>query len=126
MEAPEYDHVALLTDQYFDHRFHRDPAALGKSIILGGAAYTAAMCRCAGLRASIAPWLCGKSSSAQALRHLRFQRSNICLELIHKFPDRHSVNARNILTGTSEIVTRSRYRKTVTDFPQFDHGKTVR
>jgi putative ABC transport system permease protein len=66
------DHVAVLTDKYFEHRFHRDSAALGKSIILGGAAYTAAMCRCAEPPASIAPWLCGKSSRAQALRNLRF------------------------------------------------------
>ena len=39
-ERKDNDHVAVLTDKYFDHRFHRDPAALGKSIILGGAAYT--------------------------------------------------------------------------------------
>ena len=39
-ERKDNDHVAILTDKYFDHRFHRDPAALGKSIILGGAAYT--------------------------------------------------------------------------------------
>ncbi|HWY49436.1 MAG TPA: ABC transporter permease [Bryobacteraceae bacterium] len=39
-ERKDNDQVAILTDKYFDHRFHRDPAALGKSIILGGAAYT--------------------------------------------------------------------------------------
>jgi len=39
-ERKDNDHVTVLTDKYFDHRFHRDPAALGKSIILGGAAYT--------------------------------------------------------------------------------------
>jgi putative ABC transport system permease protein len=39
-ERKDNDHVAVLTDKYFDRRFHRDPAALGKSIILGGAAYT--------------------------------------------------------------------------------------
>ena len=39
-ERKDNDHVAVLTDKYFDHRFHHDPAALGKSIILGGAAYT--------------------------------------------------------------------------------------
>ena len=39
-ERKDNDHVAVLTDKYFDQRFHRDPAALGKSIILGGVAYT--------------------------------------------------------------------------------------
>jgi len=39
-ERRDNDHVAVLTDKYFDQRFHRDPAALGKSIILGGVAYT--------------------------------------------------------------------------------------
>lgn len=39
-ERKDNDHVAVLTDKYFDSRFHRDPSALGKSIILGGVAYT--------------------------------------------------------------------------------------
>jgi Acidobacterial duplicated orphan permease len=34
------DQVAVLADAYFEQRFHRDRAALGKSITLGGAAYT--------------------------------------------------------------------------------------
>jgi len=34
------DRVAVLTDTYFESRFHRDPNALGKSITLSGAAYT--------------------------------------------------------------------------------------
>jgi putative ABC transport system permease protein len=34
------DQVAVLTDGYFEKRFHRDPKAIGKSITLGGVAYT--------------------------------------------------------------------------------------
>ena len=34
------DQVAVLTDGYFEKRFHRDPKAVGKSITLGGVAYT--------------------------------------------------------------------------------------
>src|SRR5882762_1264312 len=34
------DRVVVLTDTYFDTRFHRDPKALGNSITLGGASYT--------------------------------------------------------------------------------------
>jgi putative ABC transport system permease protein len=34
------DQVAVLTDAYFEKRFHRDPKALGKSVTLGGVAYT--------------------------------------------------------------------------------------
>jgi putative ABC transport system permease protein len=34
------DQVAVLTDGYFEKRFHRDPKALGKSIRLGGVTYT--------------------------------------------------------------------------------------
>jgi putative ABC transport system permease protein len=33
------DLVAVLTDAYFERRFHRDPGALGKSVTLGGTAY---------------------------------------------------------------------------------------
>lgn len=39
-ERRDNDHVAVLTDGYFEQRFHRDPSALGKAIVLGGAAYT--------------------------------------------------------------------------------------
>jgi putative ABC transport system permease protein len=38
--SPNEDQVAVLTDGYFQSRFHRDPKALGKSITLGGVAYT--------------------------------------------------------------------------------------
>src|SRR5579864_6714319 len=34
------DQVAVLTDGYFEKRFRRDPKAIGKSITLGGLAYT--------------------------------------------------------------------------------------
>src|SRR6202040_2253147 len=34
------DQVAVLTDGYFEKRFHRDPKAIGESITLGGIAYT--------------------------------------------------------------------------------------
>lgn len=39
-ERPGSDRVAVLTDAYFESRFHRDPNALGKSITLAGAPYT--------------------------------------------------------------------------------------
>ena len=39
-ERKDNDHVAVLADKYFERRFHRDPAALGKSIALGGTSYT--------------------------------------------------------------------------------------
>ena len=32
--------VAVLSDQFFEQRFHRDPRALGQTLDLGGAAYT--------------------------------------------------------------------------------------
>jgi putative ABC transport system permease protein len=34
------DRVAVLSDSYFDQHFHRDPAALGRTLTLGGVAYT--------------------------------------------------------------------------------------
>jgi putative ABC transport system permease protein len=34
------DHVVVLTDTFFESHYHRDPSALGRSITLGGAAYT--------------------------------------------------------------------------------------
>jgi putative ABC transport system permease protein len=34
------DGVAVLSDSFFDQRFHRDPKALGQSLTLGGSAYT--------------------------------------------------------------------------------------
>src|SRR5262249_46385981 len=37
---PGADRVVVLTDTYFDSRFHRDPRALGNSITLGGESYT--------------------------------------------------------------------------------------
>jgi putative ABC transport system permease protein len=39
-EGKGEDRVAVLTDGYFQSRFHRDPKALGKSITLGGVSYT--------------------------------------------------------------------------------------
>ena len=39
-ERSANDRVAVLADTYFERRFHRDPAALGKSIALSGAVYT--------------------------------------------------------------------------------------
>src|SRR6266403_1962397 len=36
----ETSHVAVLTDGFFERRFHRDPKALGKSLTLGGVSYT--------------------------------------------------------------------------------------
>jgi putative ABC transport system permease protein len=39
-DRPGSDRVAVLTDTYFESRFHRNPSALGKSITLSGAAYT--------------------------------------------------------------------------------------
>jgi predicted permease len=40
MFASDEDRVAVLTDEYFETRFHRDPKTLGKSIMIGGTAYT--------------------------------------------------------------------------------------
>src|SRR5258708_6927280 len=40
MFASNEDRVAVLTDGYFETRFHRDPKTLGKSITIGGTAYT--------------------------------------------------------------------------------------
>jgi predicted permease len=34
------NHVAILSDSYFERRFHRDPKALGKTVTLDGTAYT--------------------------------------------------------------------------------------
>ena len=34
------DRVAILSDGYFETRFHRDPGAIGKTLSLGGTAYT--------------------------------------------------------------------------------------
>ncbi len=39
-ERPSSDHVAVLADAYFERRFHRDPAILGKNITLGGEIYS--------------------------------------------------------------------------------------
>jgi putative ABC transport system permease protein len=39
-ETKGHDRVAVLTDAFFDSRFHRDPSTLGRSITLDGAAYT--------------------------------------------------------------------------------------
>ncbi len=39
-EARDRDRVAVLTDSYFETRFHRDASALGKAILLGGVNYT--------------------------------------------------------------------------------------
>jgi putative ABC transport system permease protein len=39
-ERKNNDRVVLLTDAFFDARFHRDPRALGQSITLDGADYT--------------------------------------------------------------------------------------
>jgi putative ABC transport system permease protein len=39
-EIKDRDHVALLTDSFFQARFHRDPQALGRSLTLDGTAYT--------------------------------------------------------------------------------------
>ena len=36
------DSAAVLTDSFFTSRFHRDPAAIGKSLALGGESYTIA------------------------------------------------------------------------------------
>jgi putative ABC transport system permease protein len=40
MFTADDDRVAVLSDTYFESRFHRDPETLGKSITLGGVAYT--------------------------------------------------------------------------------------
>ncbi len=39
-EGGRNDHVAVLSDAYFERRFHRDPATLGKPITLSGGVYT--------------------------------------------------------------------------------------
>ena len=39
-EKPGPDRVAVLSDSYFDQRFHRDPKALGQPITIDKAAYT--------------------------------------------------------------------------------------
>lgn len=39
-ERPGSDRVVVLSDSYFEDRFHRDPGALGKSITLNGAPHT--------------------------------------------------------------------------------------
>jgi putative ABC transport system permease protein len=39
-EQKGMDRVVVLSDKYFDQRFHRDPAAIGKSITLGRDDYT--------------------------------------------------------------------------------------
>ena len=39
-ESPGADRVAVLSDRYFEQRFHRDPNVLGRAIALGGVAYT--------------------------------------------------------------------------------------
>ena len=39
-EKKDNDRVAVLTDSYFERRFHRDRGALGRSITLGSAVYT--------------------------------------------------------------------------------------
>jgi len=39
-ETPAADRVAVLSDAYFEQRFHRDPGALGRTLSLGGVAYT--------------------------------------------------------------------------------------
>jgi putative ABC transport system permease protein len=39
-ERKDSDRVAILSDAYFEKRFHRDAAALGRSITIGGASYT--------------------------------------------------------------------------------------
>ena len=39
-EQPGRDRVAVLTDAYFESRFGRDPACLGKAIVLDGVAHT--------------------------------------------------------------------------------------
>jgi putative ABC transport system permease protein len=39
-EIKDKDRVVLLTDSFFEARFHRDPEALGRSLTIDGAAYT--------------------------------------------------------------------------------------
>lgn len=39
-ERPDGDRVVVLTDAYFERRFHREPGALGRSLTLANAAYT--------------------------------------------------------------------------------------
>ena len=39
-ETPGADHVAVLSDRYFEQRFHRSPDVIGKSLVFGGVAYT--------------------------------------------------------------------------------------
>src|SRR5579871_256461 len=39
-QTPGRDRVAVITDSYFDRKFHRDPNALGKTVRLDGITYT--------------------------------------------------------------------------------------
>jgi putative ABC transport system permease protein len=39
-EIKDKDHVVVLTDAFFEARYHRDPDVLGRSLTLDGAAYT--------------------------------------------------------------------------------------
>jgi putative ABC transport system permease protein len=39
-ETAGSDHVAVLSDGYFDRRFHRDPGVIGKAVTLDGTPYT--------------------------------------------------------------------------------------
>jgi len=39
-ERPDNDRVVVLTDAYFERRFHGEPGALGRSLTLGNTAYT--------------------------------------------------------------------------------------
>lgn len=39
-ERQDSDHVAVLSDAYFERRFHRDPSVVGKTVTLSGDVYT--------------------------------------------------------------------------------------
>ncbi|HEY3836815.1 MAG TPA: ABC transporter permease, partial [Bryobacteraceae bacterium] len=39
-ESEGHDRVAILSDEYFERRFHRDPGALGKIVVFDNIAYT--------------------------------------------------------------------------------------
>ena len=41
-ETPGADRIALLSDGYFDRRFHRDPGAIGRTVTLDNVPYTVA------------------------------------------------------------------------------------